>query len=463
MKIVMIASEVVPFAKTGGLADVVGALPVALEKLGEEAIVIMPGYKCVHTVKNPQVKSFTEGISYSKIGKNVLVYFIENKEYFDRDGLYGDKTGDYKDNLERFSYFCKKALELLKQIKFKPDIIHCHDWQSALIPVYLKNPLAEDPFFVKTRTVFTIHNLGYQGLFPKEELPKTGLDWGVFNMEMLEYYDKINVLKGGLVFSDIITTVSPTYSQEIQTKEFGFGLEGVLAKRKDRLYGILNGLDYTIWDPAKDTKIAANFSTKDISGKAKCKEDLQKICNLPVKKSVPLIGVVSRLAEQKGFDIVAEAIDEICHLDIQMVILGTGDLKYHQIMEQMAKKYPKVISLHLKFDDTLAHKIYAGSDMFLMPSKYEPCGLGQMISFRYGSVPIVFKTGGLADTVNDKNGYIFDVYSKERLLQTLKKAVKDFKLKKKWNQLIQQGMKENFSWATSAKKYQKIYEKAMSL
>ncbi|MDD5347028.1 MAG: glycogen synthase GlgA [Candidatus Omnitrophica bacterium] len=460
MKIVMVASEVVPFAKTGGLADVAGALPLALEKAGQDVIIIMPGYKAAHAIKSPEIRPFADGVSYSKIGKNIPVYFIENKEYFDRDGLYGDKNGDHKDNLERFSYFCRHALELLREIKFKPDIIHCHDWQSALVPVYLKNTLALDPFFTRTRTVFTIHNIGYQGLFAKEALPKTGLDWGVFNMDMLEYYDKINILKGGLVFSDLINTVSDTYSKEIQTKEFGFGMEGILEKRKADLFGIINGLDYSIWDPVADKKIAANFSAKDMAGKVACKEDLQKLCGLPAKAGVPLIGVVSRLAQQKGFDIVAEGIDEICRLDLQMVILGTGDLTYHQIMEAMVKKYPKVISLHLKFDDTLAHKIYAGSDMFLMPSKYEPCGLGQMISFRYGTVPIAFKTGGLADTVNARNGYIFDEYSKAALLANIKQAVRDFKSKKKWHDLALRGMKQNFSWSASAKKYIELYEKA---
>ncbi len=460
MKIVMVASEVVPFAKTGGLADVAGALPLALEKQGEDVIIIMPGYKAVHNLKTPAIKSFQEGITYSTIGKNIRVYFIDNDNYFNRDGLYGDKTGDYKDNLERFSYFCKKALELLKTIKFKPDIVHCHDWQSALVPVYLKTTLAEEPFFKNTKTIFTIHNIGYQGLFAKEELFKTGLDWGVFNSEMLEYYDKINILKGGIVFSDIINTVSDTYSREIQTKEFGFGMEGILNKRKVDLFGVINGLDYAIWDPATDNKIADNFSAKDLSGKNAAKADLQKLCKLPVKTSVPLFGIVSRLAQQKGFDILAEGIDAICKMDLQMVILGTGDQKYHEILEAMVKKYPKVISLHLKFDDTLAHKIYAGSDIFLMPSRYEPCGLGQMISLRYATVPVVFKTGGLADTVNDNNGYVFDKYSKGELIKTIKKVAKDFKARKSWQELMLRGMKCNFSWSEQSKKYIELYEKA---
>jgi starch synthase len=460
MKIVIAASEVVPFAKTGGLADVGGALPMALEKRGEEVIVVMPGYKKVHNLKNPEVKKLRDGVSISKIGKGIKVYFIDNDEYFNRDELYGDKTGDYKDNLDRFSYFCRKTLELLKEIKFKPDIIHCHDWQSALIPVYLKNTLAEEPFFKDTKTVFTIHNIGYQGLFPQEELSKTGLDWGVFNMDMLEYYGKINILKGGIVFSDLINTVSETYSKEIQTKEFGFGMEGILNKRRDSVSGIINGLDYSIWDPSTDKSIFKKFSLKTAEDKYENKEGLQKVCKLPAKRTVPVFGIVSRLAQQKGFDILAEGIDAICRLDVQVVILGTGDLKYHQLLEEMVKKYPKVISLSLKFDDTLAHRIYAGSDIFLMPSKYEPCGLGQMISLRYGTVPLVFKTGGLADTVNDKNGFIFDKYSKDELIKTIKKAITAYKNSTKWQQLMQRGMKCNFSWAESAKKYVELYEKA---
>jgi starch synthase len=279
-------------------------------------------------------------------------------------------------------------------------------------------------------------------------------------MDMLEYYDKLNILKGGIVFSDVINTVSDTYSKEIQTKEFGFGMEGILNKRSDSLFGIINGLDYTIWDPATDKSLVENYSLKDISGKAANKEALQKMCKLPLKQTVPLFGIVSRLAEQKGFDILAEGIDEICKMDLQLAILGTGDLKYHQILEAMVKKYPKVISLSLKFDDTLAHRIYAGSDIFLMPSKYEPCGLGQMISLRYGTVPLVFKTGGLADTVDAKNGFVFDKYSKASLISTIKSSIKAYKAQKKWRELVLYGMKCNFSWSASAKKYTELYEKA---
>ena len=461
MKIAICASEVVPFAKTGGLADVTGALPLELESLNQEVIIIMPRYKAIQEPKF-NVRRLKPDVSYSVIGKNIKVYFIEDDAYFNRDGLYGDKAGDYKDNLDRFSYYSRRALELLKEINFSADIIHCHDWQSALIPVYLKTLYIDNPFYKNTRTIFTIHNIGYQGLFSKEEFPKLGLDWKFFNMETLEFYGKINLLKGGIVFSDIINTVSPTYAKEIQTKEFGYGLEGILAKRKNDVFGILNGLDYSIWNPKGDKFISKNYSLENIKDKNKSKEDLQGICKLPVKTDVPLFGIVSRLAEQKGFDILADAIEKICKMNLQLVILGTGDLKYHVILEALVKKYPKIISLHLKFDDALAHKIYAGSDVFLMPSKYEPCGLGQLISMSYGTIPLVFKTGGLADTVTENDGFVFDKYKKEDLLKTIDKATKAFKDKKKWLRIMQRAMQNNFSWKESAKKYLALYEKAKS-
>jgi len=456
MKIAMCASEVVPFAKTGGLADVTGALPTSLQKLGQEVIVLMPGYKAVHTGKF-KVQRLKEGVSYSSLGEGVRVYFIEEDKYFNRDGLYGDKGVDFKDNLERFSFFCRRSLSLLKEIDFKADVIHVHDWQASLVPVYLKTLYSKDNFFKGTRCVLTIHNIGYQGLFPKEEFPKLGLDWGIFNIEGLEFYDQINLLKGGMEFSDYINTVSPTYAKEIQEKEFGFGLEGVLAKRRDSLFGILNGIDYSIWNPASDGFIAKKFSLKNAEDKYKNKEALQKLCSLPVTKDVPLIGIVSRLAEQKGFDILVENIDKICNLNLQLVILGTGNPNYHVLFENMMKKYPKVISLHLKFDDPLAHKIYAGSDIFLMPSRYEPCGLGQLISLKYGTVPLVFKTGGLADTVTEENGFVFDKYSKDELLLAVKRAVRAFKDKAQWKKLVLKAMQCDFSWEKSARHYIDLY------
>ncbi|HNX80909.1 MAG TPA: glycogen synthase GlgA [Candidatus Omnitrophota bacterium] len=460
MKIVMCASEVVPFAKTGGLADVAGALPLALEELGHDVIIVMPRYKTIQNSKVP-IKRLSDDISYSITGKNIKVYFIENEVYFGRDTLYGDKNGDYPDNLDRFAYFCCRSLELLKEIKFKPQVIHCHDWQSALIPVFLKKKFFTDPFYKDIKSLFTIHNIGYQGLFLKDEFPKLGLDWSLFSVDGLEFYDKVNILKGGLVFSDIINTVSPTYSKEIQTKAFGFGLEGVLEKRKSALFGILNGIDYSIWCPETDSHIAKNYSVTSMKDKAVNKADLQKYCKLPVIKNVPLLGIVSRLAEQKGFDILAEAVDKICRMKLQLVILGAGDAKYQDLLTEMTQKYPRVISLNIKFDDVLAHKIYAGSDIFLMPSKYEPCGLGQLISLRYGAIPLVFKTGGLADTVNTKNGFIFDEYSSDTLVKTITKALQMYGETKKWGPLVTRAMQCDYSWEESAKAYVKLYEKAV--
>jgi len=420
----------------------------------------LPKYKQIQ-LSIFQSKKISEDIYAHTMDSGIPVYFIENEQYFNRPGLYGEKTGDYPDNLERFSFYCKRALMLLKEINFQPDIIHCHDWQSALVIIYLKNIYGADDFFKKTKTLFTIHNIGYQGLFSKDQYPKLGLDWGLFNMEQLEFYDKINLLKGGIVFADAINTVSKKYSQEIQTKEFGFGLEGVLAKRKADLFGILNGLDYSIWNPQTDKLIAKNYSIKNIKDKAKNKERLQKHCGLPVKKDVPLFGMVSRLAAQKGLDIFAQAIDEFCQMGVQLVILGTGDIKYHMVLEEAVKKYPSVAALYLKFDDALAHNIYAGSDIFLMPSAYEPCGLGQMISMAYGTVPLVFKTGGLADTVTAKTGFVFDKYSSSEFLKTVKKAISVYQNKTAWRQLILNGMRENFSWEASAKKYVALYKKLL--
>jgi len=461
MKIAICASEVVPFAKTGGLADVAGALPLALEKLDQDVVILMPFYKKAK-LSNIDTKTLYPGILSTKIGKNIKVYFIQNDKYFNRTGLYGTQKGDYADNLERFSFFCRRCLELLKQIKFKPDIIHVHDWQAASIPIYLKTKLFSDSFYKNCRTLLTIHNLAYQGLFPRERFPKLGLDWSFFNIEGLEFYGKVNILKGGIIFSDCINTVSSTYASEIQSKDFGCGLDGVLTKRRECLFGILNGLDYSIWNPSTDKFIVSRYDIENLKDKYKNKQELQKLCGLKAKEEVPLLGMVSRLAEQKGLDILADALDEVCKLNLQLVILGTGDDKYHALLMQKSKKFPKVFSLHLKFDNTLAHKIYAGSDIFLMPSKYEPCGLGQMISLRYATAPLVYKTGGLADTIDKTNGFIFDNYSSSTLVAIVKEAISLFKDKKRWQKKIKNGMMFNFSWQESAKKYIDLYKRIIN-
>ena len=457
MKILLCSSEVVPFAKTGGLADVAGSLPLYLKKLKADIRVCMPKYKCVN-VKGRK----------AKMAGSIPVYFIQNDKYFNRPFLYGTEKGDYPDNLERFSFFSKAVLELLKKEDFKPDVIHCNDWQTALIPVYLKTIYKDDTFYKDIKTVLTIHNMAYQGTFAKEQYPAIGIGWEHFHMEGLEFYGIVNLMKGGLVFSDYITTVSPTYSKEIQTSEFGCKLEGVLAKRKDALAGILNGIDYDEWNPGQDKELFRRYSHSLAADKVYNKVGLQKECGLPVQPDIPLLGVVGRLAHQKGFDILAEKINEICSMNLQFVLLGTGDEVYHKLMHDIAKKYPKKTSINIKFDAILAKRIYAGSDMFLMPSRYEPCGLGQLISLRYGTIPIVRKTGGLADTITEfniqtqeGNGFIFEEYSAEELLNAIKRALDVYKDRKLWLNLVKKAMEYDFSWDSSAKEYIKLYKKVV--
>ncbi|MCX5715651.1 MAG: glycogen synthase GlgA [Candidatus Omnitrophica bacterium] len=458
MKIAFVSSEMVPFAKTGGLADVSGSLPLGLEKYGSEVKVFMPKYKTVKVVKNQTV-----------IGKGIDVFFIENEKYFNRENLYGDRSGDYPDNLERFAYFSKAVLETLKKTGFKPDIVHCNDWQSALIPVYLKTIYKDNPFFANTKTVLTIHNLAYQGLFDKSLFPQTGLDWELFSIDGFEFYGKVNVLKAGIEFTDFINTVSPTYAGEIQTKEFGYGLEGVLQKRSDALFGILNGIDYDVWNPATDKNIAKNYDASSSDQKYLNKEDLQRSSGLTVDKNVPLIGIISRLADQKGLDLIADIIEKILKLKVQFILLGAGDDRYHVLFDGIAKKYPKITSINLKFDAVLAQKIYAGCDMFLMPSRFEPCGLGQMICLRYGTVPIVRTTGGLKDTISEYNestkqgnGFTFLDYSSAKLFDTIKRALSLYKKKAAWLELVKRAMGYDFSLEHSAKEYLALYAKLAS-
>ena len=459
MKVLMCASEMVPFAKTGGLADVVGALPLALEKLGVEVMVVIPRYKIAASCQLPAL-SFNNDIEVTKIGKNVQVYLIKNDGYFNRDGLYGDKNGDYPDNLKRFSFFCRRTLELLSEINFKPDIIHCHDWQTALIPVCLKTIFPKNKFYKQIKTIFTIHNLAYQGVFSKEEYPKLGLDWSWFKIEGLEFYGKVNLLKGGLIFSDSLSTVSPAYSKEIQTREFGCGLEGLLHQRKKDLSGIINGLDYEVWDPVQDRYIYKKYSPKNLEDKYVNKKLLQEEYGLSVREDVPLLGMVSRLVKQKGLDLVTQGLEDLIDRSrIQMIVLGCGDAKYHNLLKDLAKKYPRNLSLCFDFNDPLAHKIYAAADIFLMPSYYEPCGLGQMIALKYGTIPLVFKTGGLSDTISEDNGFIFKDYSLRSFAYTVKRSVLAYEDKKRWLKLVKRAFTYDFSWERSAREYIRLYKK----
>ncbi len=464
MKVAFCSSEVVPFANTGGLGDVCGALPLALEKLGIEVIILMPHYRDVKKFSG-SLKKIDEKISTVTIGKNVQVYFIKNDTFFDREGMYGNKVGDYPDNLERFEFFCSKSLELLKKLKLQVDIVHCHDWQTCLIPAYLKFLYGEDPFLKNVKSVLTIHNMAYQGVFAKEGFSKLKLDKKVFTSEGFEFYDQINLLKGGIVFSDMVTTVSETYAREIQTQPLGCGLEGVLLKRKNSVLGILNGLDYDRWNPASDSYITKTYSSKNIQDRSLNKIQLQQDLKLPQRLDVPLFGFVGRLSHQKGLDLLFKVLDKLMKLDVQMVFLGVGEEKYHKLFEGASRKYPEKMVALLEFDEAMAHRIYAGCDIFLMPSLYEPCGLSQMISLRYGAIPLVHKTGGLADTIvhftskdGRGNGFVFEEFSERALLEKIQESVNVFHNQKLFLDLVKKALTHDFSWEKSAREYQKMYE-----
>ncbi|MFH1378639.1 MAG: glycogen synthase GlgA [bacterium] len=478
MNIAFVVSESVPFAKTGGLADVAGTLPGAVKGYGHDVRVCMPKYAQVSAaglhLKKMQFKlsvpvgskKIIAAVWQGRMRHDVPVYFIEQESYFDREYLYGAPEGDYPDNDERFIFFNRAALELFYALKFKPDIIHCHDWQTGLIPAYLKSAYIHAAFYARTSSVFTIHNIAYQGLFEKNSLLKAGLSWNLFSMEGLEYYDKISFLKAGIVYADFITTVSPTYAHEIQTsREYGFGLEGVLKTHAKKMAGILNGIDYEEWNPQKDACIAETFDPpNNYEGKKRCKEDIQKIFNLQVSEKIPLFGIVSRLASQKGLDILTSILSIILRENIQLVILGTGDISYHQLLKKYAQAYTNVFGIALKFDNQTAHKIYAGSDFFLMPSHYEPCGLGQMIAMRYGAIPIVMKTGGLTDTVIDYeshphkgNGVVFNRYEPMALVGAILRAMRYWNHPVDKKHILNHMSSANFTWENSAKQYCGLY------
>jgi starch synthase len=478
MKAVIVSSEVVPFAKTGGLADVSGALPKALAKAGVSVSIIMPFYRKISakkfgikpTKKSVKVmignKEVTGEIHTAKLDRKIEVYFIEQPKYFDREELYQTIEGDYPDNAERFAFFSKAALALIENLNLKFDIIHCHDWQSALIPVYLKTLYKNHKLLAPIKSVLTIHNLGYQGLFPHTDMNIVGLGWEYFTFDKLEFYGKVNFLKGGIVYADAITTVSKKYAREILTPEFGCGLEGALMQRQKDLYGLLNGIDYSEWNPATDPLIPQKFSPDDMTGKSACRVALQKHFKLPLRADIPIFGMISRLTIQKGWDLLEGVLPKLMESDVQFVILGTGEAKYHQLLKQLASKFPKGVGLALAFDNNLAHLIEAGSDFFLMPSHYEPCGLNQMISMKYGTIPIVRATGGLDDSVIQfdrktmaGNGFKFTEYKEEDFLASITNAMEVFSQKKLWKKLVSNAMGEDFSWDKRVYEYIDLYKK----
>jgi starch synthase len=481
LKILFVSSEVTPLAKTGGLADVSAALPQSLVEMGHDVKVVMPLYRSVAqgdfrleqsdvTFEVPLEGQKSKGSVFStQLGARLPVYFVDNSTFFDREGLYGTPKGDHPDNAERFIFFSRAALELSRGIGFQPDIVHCNDWQTGLIPVYLNTLYKEDPHFAQARTVFTVHNLAYQGVFPKETMELSGLPESLFSIDGLEFYGRMNFMKGGILFSDVVSTVSRKYSQEIQTQEFGHGLEGVLRNRRSDLFGVLNGVDYKEWSPENDPHLAAPYSVQNLAGKKECKKDVQQLYQLAEGKRIPLIGMISRLAGQKGFDILLEALDDIFRLDVQFILLGTGDEIYEKEFEKMASKHKKKMSVKIAFDNALAHKIEAGADMFLMPSRYEPCGLNQMYSLKYGTIPIVRATGGLDDTIMNfdvnslkGNGFKFEDYSAAALIETVRRALKVYQDEAIWLQLKKNAMSEDFSWEQSAEKYTQLYSLALN-
>jgi starch synthase len=480
MQIAFAASEGVPFSKTGGLADVVGALPRALAALGHQVSVYLPRYRQTKlsdpaTVVRSITVPFDDKYRFASIVTagsqgGVRFYFVECPEFFDRDGLYGTAAGDYPDNAERYALFSRAVLEGAK-ILGVPHVFHCHDWQTAMIPVLLRNLYAEDPAFRDVGTVFTIHNMGYQGLFPPETLPLLMLPWDLFTMTKMEFFGQVNFLKGALTYADYVTTVSRKYSQEIQTAEYGFGLEGVLRDRAATVTGILNGVDYDEWSPQTDKFIAAKFSPQDLRGKAECRKDLLEAFGVQnADPNLPVIGIVSRFAAQKGFDLIAQIMDRLAREEMIVIALGAGDKPYEEMFTRLSKQFPNKIAVKVAYDNAIAHKIEAGADMFLMPSRYEPCGLNQIYSLKYGTVPIVRATGGLDDTIENWDattgkgtGFKFTDYVGEALLLTIRQALQAFRDQTSWQVLMRNGMGRDFSWTASAREYGKVYERVRAM
>jgi starch synthase len=473
IKVLFAASEIDPFAKTGGLADVAASLPKALKGIGQDVRVIMPKYRNIPQEYSERMEKV--GYIYVNISwKNeycgilklehggVTCYFLDNEHYFGRDGYYG-----YDDEAERFAFFSKALIEVLPVIGFKPDIIHCNDWQTGVVSLLLKAKYMGVDFYRNMKTVCTVHNLKYQGIFPKEVLGELlGLGWEYFTPDGIEFYDNINYLKAGLVYSDIITTVSRTYAEEIKTDFFGERLNNVLNRRSEHLYGILNGIDMQTNNPETDARIFANYSENNIEGKYINKQMLQKTLGLQERIDIPVVSIISRMVDQKGFDLIAHVIEDILNLDIQFVVLGAGEHRYEQMFKYYQGKYPDKISVNLKYDALLSQRIYAGSDIFLMPSLFEPCGLSQMFSLRYGTIPVVRETGGLKDTIrpynevtHEGNGFTFFRYNAHDMLYVIKEAIHYYHHRSVWTKLVHNGMKIDFSWEKSAREYLDLYNK----
>ncbi|GJM15583.1 MAG: glycogen synthase 2 [Thermodesulfobacteriota bacterium] len=488
MNVLFVASEMEPFAKTGGLADVIGVLPKRLSDLGLDVRVVMPLYKeaernlrrlgfKVQTIRNKEVMVPIDWISYKgKIKETkidgITIYFLINEEFYDRDFIYGSPSGDFSDNDVRFGFLSLGALEIAKAMDFQPDIIHCNDWQTALVPISLKwkKHYNDEPFFKNTKVVYTIHNIAYQGLYQKELINKFGLPSYIFNMDGLEFYGKANLMKGGIISSDLVTTVSPRYAEEIKTPDYGYWLDGVLRSisNQGKLAGIMNGLDYDVWDPEKDNAICMKYSAENLDGKIMNKMKLRKHLGFKSKENKPLIGIVSRLADQKGIDLIVNFLDQILKLDVELVVLGTGDKNYENILTEDMNQYGDSFSAIIGYNDKKARAIYAGCDMFLMPSRFEPCGLGQLMALKYGTIPIVRGTGGLLDSIIDYNrnpergnGFVFHEFNGEEMLKAIENAISVYNNPIDWTQLVRKAMAENFSWRKASEIYHNHYNRLL--
>jgi starch synthase len=488
LNILFATTEAAPFAKTGGLGDVCGALPRELDRLGHNPVVILPAFRQARSagmpieptgvsVRVPIGQKQVEGqFLRSRLpGCDVPVFLLDQPDYYDRPQLYREDGEDYKDNCERFTFYCRAVLEAIPLLDLQTDLVHCHDWCAGLIPAYLKTQYAGKQAFSRIASVLTIHNLSYQGNFWHWDMALTGLDWKYFNWRQMEFFGNLSFLKTGIVFSDLLTTVSPTYAEEILSAPLGCGLEGVLQHRREDLTGIINGVDYDQWDPLTDKYLGPNrYSAVNFAwGKAACKADLQQRLGLPERAGVPLLAAVGRLVDQKGFDLISRVMRQwAANVDAQWVILGTGEPKYHQVLGDLANEYPQKVAVRLEFSDELAHRIEAAADMFVMPSQYEPCGLNQLYSLRYGTVPVVRATGGLVDTVVDANeqtlaegtatGFSFEDYTSIELAAVLERACRAYADKAVWSQLVETGMRQDWSWRQSAEQYAALYEWALS-
>ncbi|HUA17114.1 MAG TPA: glycogen synthase GlgA [Bryobacteraceae bacterium] len=468
MNILMVASEATPFAKTGGLADVLGSLPVALQDRGERVAVVIPDYRgsyYPHATREayrylwiPVGSGYTVDL-YQTTGRGVTYYFVRCPELYDRDGIYGPGAG-FSDNHLRYAVLSMAALGVARHL-FRPDILHAHDWQAALAPVYLREHFHHDPTFDGVKTLFTIHNLGYQGVFGREVLPQIGLDARLLNPEQLEFYGHVNFMKAGIAFADAVSTVSRGYAREIQTPEYGFGLDGFL-RRYAPIAGILNGVDYDEWSPEHDPHIARNYSAADLAGKRECKRALLAEYGLRQDNlDRPLLGIISRFAAQKGFDLFADVAARLLQQDLSLVVLGSGDPGYESMFRRLAQAYPGKVGVQIGYNTALAHRIEAGIDMFLMPSRYEPCGLNQIYSLRYGTVPVVRATGGLDDTIDEETGFKFRDYSGSALLEALRWSLDAFRDLDSWVRRMRRGMEKDFSWSASAGEYVALYRRLL--